>query len=586
MEGTDGGAERGDDSDTRSNSVWRACGHVYGQLARDSGLPGADVLVEGGRFRRLLWTGALLTLVYYSASETGAILREYFTYSVAVAFEYNTNESFELPDVTVCNVNPLRRSKLCALEASERAMDPELEERLCGKGQKFKERKVTADRRRDTARASSRRIRFLSKSLKCSTYSDAHVDLCSTQANPDDIKLQHRLSDWMAQRAVRDEKQLEAVGHQFTDVIIDCTYHEKDCKHARFFLNHTNPWYGNCFCIHCEKTDRLFEYNSLASPFDGLVMTLNPELHEYLPTSYQAGFLVMIHAHGTRYRRTVTASLEIIHLPRGCFHLLGVWLAHKFDEPSDSNEVLNLDCDYTLSLCFCLSFYLRRHSVCSDGVYLTPGYTTYVGLSVLAQTGLPAPYANPCRRTWPKCLLQLLEEPYGEYTREVKQDCLNLCLQHIVVERCGCLTAQLPQLHKLARKYGACGEHGKATRCTSSNCEARSVCTYTGFALPVISCRCSLCRPPARLVLYFDSLTYEHIRSVPKYDETRVLSNLGGISGMYLGLSFFVLFQVLDILVVGALRLRRMLHWDARQRLLVELARPHSRGDSRATSHN
>ncbi|XP_072143739.1 FMRFamide-activated amiloride-sensitive sodium channel-like [Dermacentor andersoni] len=212
----------------------------------------------------------------------------------------------------------------------------------------------------------------------------------------------------MAQRAVRDEKQLEAVGHQFTDVIIDCTYHEKDCKHARFFLNHTNPWYGNCFCIHCEKTDRLFEYNSLASPFDGLVMTLNPELHEYLPTSYQAGFLVMIHAHGT------------------------------------------------------------RHSVCSDGVYLTPGYTTYVGLSVLAQTGLPAPYANPCRRTWPKCLLQLLEEPYGEYTREVKQDCLNLCLQHIVVERCGCLTAQLPQLHKLARKYGACGEHGKATRCTSS----------------------------------------------------------------------------------------------------------------------
>ncbi|XP_070392577.1 acid-sensing ion channel 3-like [Dermacentor albipictus] len=92
--------------------------------------------------------------------------------------------------------------------------------------------------------------------------------------------------------------------------------------------------------------------------------------------------------------------------------------------------------------------------------------------------------------------------------------------------------------------------------------------------------------PPARLVLYFDSLTYEHIRSVPKYDETRVLSNLGGISGMYLGLSFFVLFQVLDILVVGALRLRRMLHWDARQRFLVELARPHSRGDARTNSHN
>ncbi|XP_075740605.1 amiloride-sensitive sodium channel pickpocket 17 [Rhipicephalus microplus] len=66
--------------------------------------------------------------------------------------------------------------------------------------------------------------------------------------------------------------------------------------------------------------------------------------------------------------------------------------------------------------------------------------------------------------------------------------------------------------------------------------------------------------PPARLVLYFNSLTYEHVRSMPKYDETHVLGNLGGIIGMYLGLSFFVLFQVLDILVVGTLRLKKMLH--------------------------
>ncbi|XP_037508135.2 acid-sensing ion channel 3-like [Rhipicephalus sanguineus] len=65
--------------------------------------------------------------------------------------------------------------------------------------------------------------------------------------------------------------------------------------------------------------------------------------------------------------------------------------------------------------------------------------------------------------------------------------------------------------------------------------------------------------PPARLVLYFNSLTYEHVRSVPKYDETHVMGNLGGIIGMYLGLSFFVLFQVLDILVVGTLRLKKKL---------------------------
>lgn len=122
-----------------SIGMWQACGHVYGKLARDSGLPGADALVTGGVVRRLLWMGALITLFYYSAKETGSILREYFTYKVAVAFEYNTNASFDMPDVTICNINPMRKSKLCALDSSERDMKPELELRLCGEQQEFSE---------------------------------------------------------------------------------------------------------------------------------------------------------------------------------------------------------------------------------------------------------------------------------------------------------------------------------------------------------------------------------------------------------------------------------------------------------------
>ncbi|KAH7967751.1 hypothetical protein HPB52_002157 [Rhipicephalus sanguineus] len=324
---------------TSHHSVWRTCGQVYGKLALDSGLPGAEAFVEGGGVRRLLWAGALLTLLYYNTSETLAILSEYFTYSVAVAFEYyNTNESFELPDVTVCNVNPLRRSKLCALDASERGMSSELEKRICGKGQELQE------------------------------------------ANPDDLRLQQQISDWIAHHKAKNREWLRTLGHQFTDTFVDCTYHEQGCRDATLFRNITNVLYGNCFCFLCDHHQRV-DYSALSSPYDGLVVTLNPQLNEYLPTSYQAVFIAMVHAHGTRF------------------------------------------------------------SVCQDGVYLSPGYTT----------------------------------------------------------------------------------------------------------------------PPARLVLYFNSLTYEHVRSVPKYDETHVMGNLGGIIGMYLGLSFFVLFQVLDILVVGTLRLKKKL---------------------------
>ncbi|XP_077520044.1 acid-sensing ion channel 4-B-like [Amblyomma americanum] len=228
-----------------------------------------------------------------------------------------------------------------------------------------------------------------------------------------------------------------------------------------------------------------------------------------------------------------------------------------------------------------LRFFSRRFSVCSDGVYLTPGYTTYVGLDVLAQTGLPAPYANPCRNSWPPPLLGYMDNMYGAYTRE---DCLNMCLQVKIVDKCKCLSAQLPHIRILTKKHGTCTS--QKLECASEvsaietnvklekECGCHRSCRDISYKRDVtitalregISGQPKEHGPPARLVLYFNSLTYEQITSVPKYDEIRVLSNLGGISGMYLGLSFFVLFQMLDVLVVGALRLGKQLSWEAHSR--------------------
>ncbi|KAH7953480.1 hypothetical protein HPB49_009216 [Dermacentor silvarum] len=431
---------RGGDASRNSHSVWSTCAQVYGQLALDSGLPGSQVLVEGGGVRRLLWAVALLTLVYYSTTETSAILREYFAYSVTVAFEYNTNESFEMPDVTVCNVNPLRRSKLCALNASERGMNAELEERLCGKRQGFR------------------------------------------RANPGDLRLQHYISDWIAQRKATKREWLWALGHQFGDTFVDCTYHDQDCRDDKLFRNVTNAWYGTATA-------------STATAPSGLVLTLNPELDEYLPTSYQAGFIVMVHAHGTRF------------------------------------------------------------SVCSDSVYITPGYTTYVGLNLLAQTGLPEPYANPCRSSWPHRMLVHMDHMYGAYTRE---DCLNMCLQVKIVENCGCLSANLPQIVKLAQRHGTCADK-------------KMICSFPVRApAPDVRVR------QASVSVLTPALELPVKRGIC-VQETHVLGNLGGIIGMYLGLSFFVLFQLLDILVVGTLRLSTMLRWDARERRLVALAPPPAR---------
>lgn len=121
-------------------SGWKICGKVYGRLVAESGLPGADVLSCGSRVRQLLWLAAIATLTYYTVTEMTAIMREYFNYNVAVAIEYNTNDTLEFPDVTICNVNPFRKSLLCAaLDVNSHGMDPGLKARLCGDGQTFKD---------------------------------------------------------------------------------------------------------------------------------------------------------------------------------------------------------------------------------------------------------------------------------------------------------------------------------------------------------------------------------------------------------------------------------------------------------------
>ncbi|KAM7292826.1 hypothetical protein ISCGN_025961 [Ixodes scapularis] len=438
------------------------------------------------RLRKILWLAALVPLVYYAVGETTAILREYLAYSVAVAYEYDTNDTLVFPDVTVCNVNPFRRSRLCGMPAAERGMDPLLDARLCGDPvQVFKD------------------------------------------ANVEDLTFQQNLSVWAASRKLKDDRWLRDLGHQFQDTVVDCSYADQDCKHMTYFQESFDSRHGTCLCFHCNKSEMdFFSYGSLASPQNGLVITLNAQLDEYLPTSYQAGFLVMIHSHGTRYSvcsdgvyitpgRATYVGLNVLSrseyratrmrsqldewavfacvLSAGkvyaSFHRLVITLNAQLDE--------YLPTSYQAGFLVMIHSHGTRYSVCSDGVYITPGRATYVGLNV---------------------------------------ECLNMCLQMNTRRECGCQSRLLPSLPKKGRWPEQ--THDDKDESTKQS------------------------GPLARLVVYFNTLAYEHIRSVPKYDGTRVLSNIGGINGMYLGLSFFVLFQVLDMVVMGALKLRTMWQRD------------------------
>ncbi|KAK8756265.1 hypothetical protein V5799_001033 [Amblyomma americanum] len=69
----------------------------------------------------------------------------------------------------------------------------------------------------------------------------------------------------------------------------------------------------------------------------------------------------------------------------------------------------------------------------------------------------------------------------------------------------------------------------------------------------------------AQVVVYFKTLTFENVASVPKYDLDRVHSSFCGINGMCLGVSCLMFFSMLDACVQALWSYCRTRHQRHRQ---------------------
>ena len=49
--------------------------------------------------------------------------------------------------------------------------------------------------------------------------------------------------------------------------------------------------------------------------------------------------------------------------------------------------------------------------------------------------------------------------------------------------------------------------------------------------------------------IFFTSLTYENIQETPAMDVAQLMSNLGGVIGLYLGVSIVAAFEVFELII-------------------------------------
>ncbi|XP_022655370.1 acid-sensing ion channel 1-like isoform X1 [Varroa destructor] len=467
------------------------------------------------------------------------VIQEYMQYPVIYTYEYKTVDTLEFPDVTICNVNPLLKSKACRNDSLlYRSV------KIDNLGEEVTLNAFCPD---ENSRWMCDRICGDNEQVK--------------QPNEEDLNIRAQLAQWIKETIAAGEMGdaiITDLGHKVGSMVQKCSYASNDDCTTNTGLRFTetvSQLYGSCFCFHChrrnhtkkfqklseedraehERTkrewDKYYEYGTLSSPLSGLVIQLNTEIDEYLPTSNEVGFVVMIHEHNKDY------------------------------------------------------------SICHDSVYILPGYTTYIGLNLMTTFNLGPPYQDSCRDVWPQPLKEgTLEgavkviDPFVETQQYSRPMCLEYCKIEYLLFKCKCVqndpTVKINP--ELTENYKYC-KSAKKNECTKkvlykktnmvweARCDCRRECETrrydtdvsvaglvaeenTGLGNQTREQQMYTQMGSARIVVYFHSFTYEHVKAIKKYDEIRVLSIIGGINGMYLGLSFYLLFQAVDIIATGAVK--------------------------------
>ncbi|XP_064480704.1 acid-sensing ion channel 1B-like [Ornithodoros turicata] len=470
---------------------------------------------DTSRVRKLVWILVMLLLGGVATIGCGCIIVEYLEYDVTATFQRLSNSSMSFPDVTICNSNPWRKNQLCK-ENSWTLVDFNLTSQAC---------------------------------------SPAAEDLNLTYRKNLSHTLMMSLSKGETEKCSEESSRMS---HQLEDMLVGCEFEHHDCRDKRYFME-VPTTSGCCYCFNCdaEPDSPFLTVTHSDHPEHGLVLTLDTEVEEYLPISREPGFVIMVHEHGT----TAVSS--------------------------------------------------------ADAVYVAANMITYIGLTVMALKGLPPPYKNPCSRDWPNRLLRYMVH-VPKYTKE---DCLSTCLQIVLSNVCQCEMLDLPTLRQLDEtpitycddeymecvsgvlhgeswdnvRWGKWAARDASPMRPSGNRSSTSrgkvgVHPFNDTVMDTMESVCGCYRPCesliydrrvttsllrsseepsdsegginktrslATVVVYFRSFQYDSVTTNPKYNAVELLSDLGAIIGMYMGLSFFVFFQFLELFVFVLLSIRR-----------------------------
>ncbi|XP_064620615.1 amiloride-sensitive sodium channel subunit alpha-like [Lineus longissimus] len=327
--------------------------------------------------------------------------------------------------------------------------------------------------------------------------------------------------------AALDEEVVEDLTHQIEDFMISCQWQGYPCAPTNF-TQFFNFKYGSCWTLN-SVLGRGDNWTAKAAPLKtsstgpraGLTLVLNVEQYEYVKSlTPEAGVRV------------------VVHQPK------------EMPFPED------------------------------EGFVVSPGFATMVGLRQRMITRLQAPHGTCKNNVDSKTLYS--KEFHVDYTVNA---CQKTCLQNAIYRKCGCALPDIPVPNRTNLTICvSVGEpnntvHAAMANCTKDvryryrsgnlRCNCPQSCSTTYYQTSI-----STATYPSKhyekllkstleqtggggkehmddfdenivkLVIYFEDLNYEMVETVISYPVEKLLSDFGGLIGLWLGASFITFLEL------------------------------------------
>ncbi|XP_035224630.1 degenerin-like protein asic-2 [Stegodyphus dumicola] len=324
----------------------------------------------------------------------------------------------------------------------------------------------------------------------------------SKQLNPEDLES----AAFYALYSRLNEATRQHYGHQAETFIRSCSFMTETCSYKDFSL-YLHPFYGNCFTFNSANQTKPSLNTSFIGPNGALDLEMDLETEEYFRITKAEGARIFIH--------------------------------DPYHGPNPEK----------------------------DGLYISPGFQTAIGVSLVSFHRLRHPYKDQCASYQPG---------------DNQQKCLINCVNKIVYSFCSC---ELPSQSYVDGNRVCDLTNGTEICCMFQSlatseikchcpleCEESTYETKISSAVwPSTAYTAALLRKEIRksssahwksitvenlrksrlkLSIYYDTLQHLIYRQRPMFDDSEVLSQIGGQMGLWLGLSLVAIFECVENLVL------------------------------------